>query len=387
MKLLKPFYFDEFECVGGKCKDTCCVGWNIEIDKMSYEKYQQVKGEFGERLKRSIASGDTNQFILDENKRCPFLNKEQLCDIYINIGEDKLCNTCKTYPRITRKYDDIIEQLLTLSCPEVAKILVSHKNPIDFCFGEFNGNNQDMINVDKVDLFNALIDGRGLSVDLMQTDKIPLWKRIFICLNIANKIQIHIDNDEVNKIQKILEQFQDEEYIMAYVDALEQFSCNNELKLFQYRAIINIISGLNVMDPKFVEFYKETIDFLNSHCNEESENIFSYLVNKFDTYNIDSKVYENYIVYYLFHYYLSSYEEGTIYKYIVLMVDAYSIMKLFAMVRWFNNGYQLSDDALIDILYSYSRTIEHNKVGMDEIFKMIKKNGLDSMAYMATLIR
>lgn len=45
-KVLKPIYYDEFACVGGDCKDTCCAGWTIGIDDETYKKYQQITGEF-----------------------------------------------------------------------------------------------------------------------------------------------------------------------------------------------------------------------------------------------------------------------------------------------------------------------------------------------------
>ena len=34
-----PRYFEEFKCIGGKCEDSCCIGWNIDIDKITFKKY------------------------------------------------------------------------------------------------------------------------------------------------------------------------------------------------------------------------------------------------------------------------------------------------------------------------------------------------------------
>ena len=30
-----PVYFEDFKCIGGKCEDSCCIGWNIDIDKVT----------------------------------------------------------------------------------------------------------------------------------------------------------------------------------------------------------------------------------------------------------------------------------------------------------------------------------------------------------------
>ena len=33
MKLRIPSYYEEFSCIADKCKDNCCIGWEIDIDE------------------------------------------------------------------------------------------------------------------------------------------------------------------------------------------------------------------------------------------------------------------------------------------------------------------------------------------------------------------
>lgn len=49
-----PDYFSEFSCIAGDCKDSCCLGWEIDIDEDSYEYYQTLPGEVGERLRKGM---------------------------------------------------------------------------------------------------------------------------------------------------------------------------------------------------------------------------------------------------------------------------------------------------------------------------------------------
>ena len=60
MKVLKPFYYDEFNCIAGQCIDSCCIGWKIDIDKKSYNKYKKIKGAFGKKLNDSITRNRTS---------------------------------------------------------------------------------------------------------------------------------------------------------------------------------------------------------------------------------------------------------------------------------------------------------------------------------------
>ena len=43
MHNVSPEYLQKFECLGTSCSDTCCQGWNINIDKNTHEKYQKIK--------------------------------------------------------------------------------------------------------------------------------------------------------------------------------------------------------------------------------------------------------------------------------------------------------------------------------------------------------
>ena len=86
MKLITPKYFSNFKCKGGSCTDNCCIGWEINIDEQTREKYRKVTGELGERLKQNIDDSDGSHFKLS-GERCPFLNRANLCDIIIGLGE------------------------------------------------------------------------------------------------------------------------------------------------------------------------------------------------------------------------------------------------------------------------------------------------------------
>ena len=82
MIMKMPLYCKDFKCIADKCKDNCCVGWEIDIDPSSAEYYDSVGGEFGDRLKSNIEKGEVCSFKL-KGERCPFLNDSNLCDIII----------------------------------------------------------------------------------------------------------------------------------------------------------------------------------------------------------------------------------------------------------------------------------------------------------------
>ena len=136
MKLRVPDYYYDFKCIGGDCTDSCCIGWELDIDEESYEAYKKVEGSFGDRLRESMVDGsdeedECNTFRL-KGGRCPFLNDKNLCDIYINLGEKSLCKVCTEYPRFTVEYENTREKSMALSCEVVGRLLFSREDEIKF---------------------------------------------------------------------------------------------------------------------------------------------------------------------------------------------------------------------------------------------------------------
>ena len=161
-----PDYYNEFKCINSKCKHNCCIGWDIYIDNATAKKYKNIPGEFGARLKRSISFKEEPHFILENDKRCPFLNENNLCDIIINLGEEHLCDICKNHPRFINELPGRIETGIGLSCEEAARIILSKKEPTLF----FNCEN------DSTD--DELINKRQELFKILQNRKLPVFERL-----------------------------------------------------------------------------------------------------------------------------------------------------------------------------------------------------------------
>ena len=130
MKYIVPDYYKEFNCIADKCLHSCCIGWEIDIDKATHKKYGHIDNNFGRRLNESIEIDNGVPFFkLDSHERCLFLNKNNLCDIILNIGEDYLCQICRDHPRFRNFYSDRIEIGLGLCCEEAARIIIEQNSP------------------------------------------------------------------------------------------------------------------------------------------------------------------------------------------------------------------------------------------------------------------
>ncbi len=124
MKLYAPTYYKNFRCIADKCEHSCCIGWEIDIDGNTLQKYKQLKSGYGAVIKESISMEDTPHFRLCEGERCPHLNEQGLCKIILGVGEDYLCDICREHPRFYN-YTSVAEVGIGMSCIEATRIILS----------------------------------------------------------------------------------------------------------------------------------------------------------------------------------------------------------------------------------------------------------------------
>ena len=130
-----PNYYNKFKCIAERCKHNCCIGWEIDIDYETMQIYNSLDGELGEKIRNNI-EGDIPHFVLQEGDSCPFLNKNGLCDIICEYGEDALCDICYLHPRFRNFYLSFEEIGLGLCCEEAARIILSEEEIFSISYPE-----------------------------------------------------------------------------------------------------------------------------------------------------------------------------------------------------------------------------------------------------------
>ena len=131
MFLEYPLFYPDFACIGKACRDSCCRDWLIDIDFETAEKYQNMGGALGEKLRRKLHKKD-GEFYFDVEKdgRCPFLQEDGLCEIQRCRGEEELSKVCDAYPRRESMVYPYMQLDLHLSCEEAAKAILSWKGEL-----------------------------------------------------------------------------------------------------------------------------------------------------------------------------------------------------------------------------------------------------------------
>lgn len=131
ISIVEPVFFTQFKCSGGACRDHCCKGWNIDLDKPTVNRYLKTR----DATIRAIAAENIittkksykkwGLINVSDNKSCAFMDENRLCSIHSSMGAAALSPTCAIYPRAENIFKYHIQKSLTLSCPEAVRQLLS----------------------------------------------------------------------------------------------------------------------------------------------------------------------------------------------------------------------------------------------------------------------
>ncbi|EBC1395898.1 flagellin lysine-N-methylase [Salmonella enterica] len=137
----EPAFVTRFSCSGSACRDHCCKGWKITLDKTTVKKYLASK----DTTIRTIAQDHI--ILLKKNNshwgeiklpsalgNCPYLDEDRLCRVQKTLGAKALSHTCSSFPRAHHTYKNEVRNSLSLACPEVTSRILN--DPDAMALGE-----------------------------------------------------------------------------------------------------------------------------------------------------------------------------------------------------------------------------------------------------------
>lgn len=353
----KPQYYDNFTCTADRCPATCCAGWQIVIDEKSLEKYNHVQGEFGIRLQKSI---DWEEGVFHQyNRRCAFLNEENLCDLYRELGAESLCDTCHLYPRHIEEFEEVREFSLSLSCPVAAEMILGQKEPVRFLEETDEVlEEEDYEDFDSI-LYDWLEEAREVLFGILQNRKLSISTRMALILNTADLAQKALDHGT------LLELNLDEE-IQNFL-ASSQNTENRNLKTKSLKIRKKMLKDLQKLEV-LREEWPRTLERLEQQLYAQDEGYYQQIRQEFrrqmqgtEEQKQQWEIYkEQLLLFFLYTYFCGAVYDDMIYTKAVLSVFSVLWIEELAMDRWLFQGEKLEFQDLVEVAYTYAREIEHS---------------------------
>lgn len=80
-------------------------------------------------------------------------------------------------------------------------------------------------------LYNELINGLVLTIDILQDRKFPFWERIYLVMHLTYSIQKHIEMQRLTVLRGNIDCYRDMEYRRTQSERLRQYSMNGTWKV------------------------------------------------------------------------------------------------------------------------------------------------------------
>jgi lysine-N-methylase len=273
---VRPQYAKAFHCIGAECEDTCCHGWDVAIDKSTYEKYESIPG-FRPLLDKNlvlITSNPTDsehaRIKLTASLTCPFLAADRLCSIQKEHGEDYLPVTCSTYPRVTRRIDGLMEKALLLSCPEATRLVLLNPNlmqPDPSVTGDRSPYYRFLLMGEQAAQANGsrhqyLWEIRSLCLLLLQDRAYPLWQRLFILGMFCKRLKGIASTRQMGLVPRLLRDYAEIITQGTLRSSMDGIPAQTTLQLGAVMEVIHRHLELQIADPGHIRFRECVQDFL-----------------------------------------------------------------------------------------------------------------------------
>ncbi|MBQ7121234.1 MAG: flagellin lysine-N-methylase [Clostridia bacterium] len=340
MKITRPVYFEKFACIADRCPDTCCAGWDIVIDGESLEKYGSLSSPYGDKIRSLItADGDGESIFAAQGGRCPFLLDSGLCEMYKEIGHENLCLTCRKFPRFTNTFGARLEEGLSLSCPEAARLIFESDEPAALVSKETDG---AIIPSDfDAELYFTLLAARKKAIDILQQRKFSVEHRICAFLEFSQALQQLIKEDCLEKAASL-----SAEFFLSLEHTYSQAKAKRALNRFS-------------ADFSSLEFIRP--DFGDKLRNIECVDMQGFAAPDWE--------YEHLMIYFIFRYFITAAYDGD-----VLTKAKFAAVSVIAVKRLHAALGALTKEQRTDISQKYSKEIEHCSDNLDYLFRSMKKS-------------
>jgi len=221
-KLFQPDYSDDFQCIGSACEDSCCEEWTIYVDRGTFEKYQTLPAgplrtiinenilltPAEARETRTSAAATFAQIHMNTLRKCPLLSADSLCLVQAEHGDRFLPNACANYPRITCCIGGATEIVLSLSCPEAARMVLLNPQLLTHVRGDSEppmGDKSAHASDPWLPYFWPI---RDFALALVQNRVYPLWQRLFLLDLFSRQFDAIAPDERPERVPRLLADFE-----------------------------------------------------------------------------------------------------------------------------------------------------------------------------------
>jgi lysine-N-methylase len=405
----QPTYAGLFCCIGPVCEDTCCGGWDIPVDKITYQKYRTFPAEklgslVAHFVSEYVDSPHNNLYASIRRKQdgsCPFFDVDRLCGIQKEYGAKLLTSTCSLYPRSLSSVHGQLEGSLSLSCPEAARAVLLDEYSVqregDLFSGEFRTDNVFELR-QRQGLESYFLPIRSLVAELIRDRSRPLWQRLLIISSFCSRLDDVGNPGDSRRVTRLLTNY---EHALGQGPSVELDRLSSDIAT-RLEIAISLSDGRCRDHDCGQRFHNAFWDFIEGIGSAASvgpdEDVRRFLQANRDYFMPFAErfpfIAENYLLNYAYQHLFPFGRVGSA-RFIPRSMSDESTL-LLTQFSWLTTlligiagryGHEFSQTHVIATVQSFTRAVEHVPQVLEDIIASAKRRKLDNLEGFAHLLR
>ncbi|GAA4716603.1 flagellin lysine-N-methylase [Brevibacillus fulvus] len=386
---LAASYMLQFECLGSACEETCCSGWSVSIDKKTFAKYKQLPDKKQRRLltqhihrnKYETTFSDYATIRMNEDGFCPFLSKEKLCSIQLQMGPGYLSRTCASYPRTQGLLYDQYQLAGSPSCPEVARLALLNPEGISFTELETVPADPALDKLFEDDHYRLSADSiREFIISLLQYRACDLDSRLVLLGMFLSDLDELAEQEDYSAIPQLIASHQ--QRLLSGEMPVLQANPGNEWAFTLLHSLIDQYVAAHVKNKRYLEKFAQIKSAIG---NQPERYLQAYHANFVPFCNDHGYILENYLVNYVFAELFPFFHNRSFLDEFCVLVLHYSLVK-FHLVGLAGHQQTLTPDEAAAMIQSFARTFEHDITYFSQALNFLQNQQANTLAHMAMLL-
>ena len=408
---LAPAYLHRFHCIGSACEETCCNGWQIDMEKATFQRYKSIPikalATQVESCVTKLPNPSSRRYAvikLDDKGNCPLLDAQQLCGLHSQLGPEYLSHTCRDYPRSFSRNGNAMGAHASLSCPETARLALLAPDAMDMSPLSLGFANEDLVPLavmkrapgatsdaiqTHADLLNAALRAIQQVPFLDATHAVVIGGLIVRQAARAAQDESTLI-EQRNAVAALIARYLDADTLMDARQRHQQLDTPREPQLKLLIEIAELYHG-NAVATSFRSVLGEALEGLKQNGDNLDAIVLRYAQAQTDWVEpylaAHPHVLKNYVINHLGKSLFPATDaKGVEDEYLSLCVRLAFLRFCLVGTAAKHQG-TLTNEQVVKVTYTFARRIEHNATFLPEIEAAIRKAGFGSLGMMATLLR
>lgn len=372
MNYLTVDIYDQFQCIADRCPNTCCTNWTILMDDATCQKMIEHENELEIRAKDWLVKENGVISVKNKNNRCSMLTENNLCKVVLRLGPQYLCDTCRTYPRMSRQYGSFMEEYLLMSCPEVIHMLMQ-KETVDILLANDHLAEGDPCFTDLY-LFEANVRTHIFQI-LKYKQSISLSARLFLAFTVLNEaVQMYQNGcPDSDVFEKNCSSIQ----TLPYIEKQLSFILNDVQRFDIIKQALHIFYNDFTPHKRFNELIQNAIQYFNERgIDQYREDIQKFKETCCVSFQ---NFYTNYWICHIFSDLISIPDYQRSKEIFIYDAVEFAFIQTISLVSYVNKGV-LDKSEYSYVISCFARAFEHNHSFRSQLMEEIQKNNLISAA-------